>query len=543
MNYTEKDYEDLETLFSEIGIKISSFEDNRPKPYQTNFGPYSLQTLLNKLYKEAATLQRQGPNNVWWAFANKNMKAVSAIMDGYVETRLLRKVAEENEESKKYEGHILAVDGSNGSDKEPEFFLIDSDGKKSGMLAAKYIALMAIESPIAVAKEITPIYLPRDPLGMIKVRDPQDDEKTIDALNTYIPPTWIKYLDDDSIPDELPEEIELIFKSIFIDEMDLKYVWHWIYLSITSRTSQFMVLCGDPGNGKNRIKIMIRALHGQRNSEDGKEKMFSTQFNTKLKNNTFIFCDEASYEKKDVARMKEIPNGSVSIEGKHKDATRATRIFCNVVLANNYKTDNWLDFIDRKFFAATMAEQRLDDVVGAKVVDIITRKMEDVNHPDYDEKYIAQFGKWVLKNGCQSKLFPRDEFKGSLFYELAHSSMSDWQRNIITILNMIATGGAAVIKEIPQANVYKGELKTGELKMSEIKACILKSKTMKYPGSKFPRLQMCLEFLKKYRNEAGEKIFEMKRVGDSVIGDFYICNTKMGGKIKEIEVENEVADL
>lgn len=516
MKFSEKDFEDLEEIFAEAAIKLTGYEDGVPKPIKSNQGPMTISTFVNKLEKVAKGLTTDEEGNVSRvanAFSSKLMKVVVPLIEQYAESRLLQVKEQEHEEANRFKDLILAVDGTNGSDKEPDFFLVTPDGKKSPELAAKYISVMGVEDPIGSARTLIPIYSPRDPVGFFRHRETEEEGSERDAINTYIPPAWMKYIDDESVPAELPPEIDKLLNQI-TDEKDRRFFLYWTYLSLTSRANTFMILCGDPAVGKNRLKILLRALHGFSNSDDGREKMFSEKFNSKLMNNTFIFCDEFSYDRSDVNRMKEIPNGTMSIERKHKDATKATKIFCSVVIANNNVTDNYAEFNGRKFSYIRLSTVRLDKVMTPKEIGVFSKKVEDYTKPEFDSRYIAQVGKYILTHCNFKEEFPLGEHNGSRFYEFAHASMTDWMRAIISFLEDIPAHSKT-------ANIDMAALKNGTLRMSIVRKWIMKSKELRYPGAKFPRLHMCFAFLNSYRDLSGEKIYTVVQ-DDASTGDFSI---------------------
>src|SRR5690606_21243232 len=109
----------------------------------------------------------------------------------------------------------------------------------------------------------------------------------------------------------------------------------WLYHSMFKRSFVYLILCGAPGTGKNRLKLVLRALHGHINTIDGKRSTLIERFNSQLADSTLAWFDELHYNMEMENTMKELQNDSISIERKGIDATRSTSIHASLIISNN----------------------------------------------------------------------------------------------------------------------------------------------------------------------------------------------------------------
>jgi len=217
--------------------------------------------------------------------------------------------------------------------------------------------------------------------------------------------------------------------------------------------------------------------------------------------------------------MKEIPNSTISIEAKNKNATRYTKIYCSMILSNNLPRDNYLSFDARKFAPVELSKKRLEKVMRTGEIETIQKKLSDESLETYDVAYVAQIGRWILKNGNKPDKFPQGEYRGRKFWELAHSSMALWQRLTLDFLKNPKKYDRRNYKK------YVDKLNDGKLEFSHVRDLVVDSTDVKNASRHFPiDHSTARHFLNIFRDLSGEKIYETLDLEeeDSVGGDFYV---------------------
>lgn len=510
MKYTEAEHSELEGVLKEFNLDVLGYDPEKSVPIRTKKGRKGIEAVAKKALSDKNILVKYPEIN------KMTPSEVEKCLEDYLEAKfpvgVIVDSAETIQEKAGLVGHYLARDILKNGDVSMELFVVNAKDVVSDLHPDLLIKLFHIENPYVVAKSLVRAYEPRESIGTYDAELPSGE--VVRHINKYIPPTWPEY--SSHVPDKLPDSIETLFNQI-INPMDRLYFLHWLYLSIATRATTYLVLQGDPGVGKNIIKLIVRALHGHNNSGDGNESMLNTKFNTKFRDVTYIHFDELDYDKKRKGRMKEIPNGSISYEGKGVDATRADKIFCSAIITNNYPKDNYITFDDRKFAPMTLSQSRLEDVIPPEEIAILRGKVEDPGQDTYDVGYIAQIGRWILNHGYRPDLFPQGEYRGPKFWELAHSSMSGWQKvSIEVLLNL-----EIYSKRDWEKN--KEKVETGTLLFSDIKKLAIANKNFNIKDREFPRDYSSAEqFIKIFRGLNGEKVFEVRPSEDKITGDFYV---------------------
>ena len=410
--------------------------------------------------------------------------------------------------------------------KEIKILMTDSRDIVRDVSGHLYIKLMGMKEEEAIhhARKVVPDYRPRDPNGLF---EEDNDGMTIHVLNTYRPPAWMEY--DGPLPDKLPEEFEKVVKHVFPSKIEREFQFNWLYASLFSRSFTYLILCGAPGIGKNRIKLVWRALHGIHNSIDGKKSTITERFNSQLAGCTMAWFDELHYNQEMENVMKEVQNDSISIERKGIDATRSTKIYASSVISNNKPRDNYIAFDARKFVPLQLTNKRLDVSMTSKEIDRLTKYVEDPQKEEYNIKFIAQIGRWIKKHGWTGK-WPTLEYKGPMFYKLAHTSMSRWQKRAATV----------IIESEPRAGSrVKHEKNKGFLWSTIEEANFKKGDKV----SNFPDYTSIKYFFDIFVDGTGTKSFETTPVQGSLMGDFWVKCLKSKTKIySEAEVVGQLGD-
>lgn len=317
--------------------------------------------------------------------------------------------------------------------KEGDLFTAYKDTKEVAPVSGKVFANSNGLPPkvyYQLAKPVAKRYEPRKPLGeYIELSKGKD----INAFNTYIPPEWTEVVSEVVVTKDPPELFKQLVEHLFPLREEQEFFYSWLYYSMYKRAYTFLILCGDPGVGKNVLKKVIRALHGFENVVDGKKSTFSDRFNKQLQNCTMLWFDELRYNEENENAMKEVQNDTMSIEGKGVDATRSTRIHASMVIVNNKPRDNYIDFQARKFVPLQLRKERLEETMKPADISRLVHKVEDPTSKTFDNKFIAEIAQWIKLKGKSPK-WPTLEYHGPMFYKLAHTSMTRWQKKTVQLI-------------------------------------------------------------------------------------------------------------
>lgn len=367
----------------------------------------------------------------------------------------------------------------------------------------------------SLARAVVPIYLPRKGPGV----HPEFDEVTkamVPLFNTYIPPKWERWRRDNpslwaKLPAKPPSDIIKLLKHVIPLKEEREYFYAWTYASLVNRAFVYLTLCGMPGVGKNRIKLVLRALHGEHNSTDGKKETFGanqSKFNSQMAENTLNWLDELEVTREMEPRMKEYQNPFISIERKGVDATRSTEIFCSMVISNNNLRDNYLPFDSRKFAPLVLGKKPLKEAMTEQEISVMSERLGESGNMDV--RYVAQIAKWLLRVGPKyAGKFRNLEYQGPMFWEMAHASMSRWQKLVVLAMTTQnsrgplqgwdETKGAFLWSKTEEALRRKKEFDLGHVHMATIRP-----------------------FFEVYRDRMGHPVFEVEKVLDGVLDDFWV---------------------
>lgn len=393
--------------------------------------------------------------------------------------------------------------------KDDKFFLTHPDETISEVTGEIYLMINQI-SPLeaaAVARKVIPEYLPRSEAGVSELTV---GGKPRTVFNTYTPPEWTTVNMDKVYAEHLPILFKKLVKHLFPLAKERDFFLKWLYHSLFKRSYTFLVLCGAPGTGKNRLKLVLRALHGHVNTVDGKKSTLVERFNSQLSEATLAWFDELHYDMEMENVMKELQNDTISIERKGVDATKGTRIYSSIVISNNKPRDNYIAFDARKFAPLVVRNERLETSMTLEEIDELTRKVEDEKSPDFDPMFLAQIVKWIQKYG-DDKRWPNLEYRGPMFWSLAHTSMSKWQKKIIS--HMISD-------EVRSPKWGYDFVKTRFL-WSEFNSRMAKRGNQK--DASLPDFTTVRSFFEAFRDGTGKKSFTTEEVqGNNILGDFYV---------------------
>lgn len=522
-------FKDLESLFELHALKITKYNLDKSKTRVVTMasgGTLPLSALQKKLYSLPLHVLK-------FPSIGEIISNSDSFADLIAEYAAFKNIAYDS--SQKFEmeraeipeelkGLVLNVDISHPG-RELKYFLTKEDYIHPTSGWAYIRSLGAKEEEIfSTARQVHPVYLPRSLKGT-SVQRIQGHE--VNCLNTYVPPKWMSYKGD--LPDKLPNTFVKLINHLFPIKLEREYFFDWLYKSLFKRSFVYLVLCGAPGIGKNRLKIVMRALHGHTNTVDGKKSTITERFNSQLAESTLAWFDELHYNQDMENFMKEVQNDTMSIERKGVDATRATRLYASSVVSNNRPRDNYISFESRKFVPLSLGSKRLEQTMSPEEIDSLTNKVENESSPSFDIKYIAQIGRWVQKNGHSGK-WPNSEYRGPMFYKLAHTSMSRWQKK------------AAMILFEPTQSL-ENKIEGDKYSWSAVEDVSRKKNGDR--SLDFPDYSTVKSFFDSFLNGDGEKSFWTKiKPGNNPMGDFWVKCIGDAKIITEHEIiEEEEYDL
>jgi hypothetical protein len=428
------------------------------------------------------------------------------------------------EELKKYRLNVNTA-AKKGED---EFFLTTIDREYVAPISGRYYisrCKIPLLDAYTLARPVIPVYLPRSGPGVIERKDKLLNV-TINHFNTYVPPEWAIWRKENPVawkklPKKPPVLLMKLLQHLIPIKKERQYLCAWLYASMTSRSYVYLILCGAPGAGKNRLKLLMRALHGAGNTVDGKKSTLTERFNSQLSRGTLTWFDELKYDSDMENVMKEIQNDYLSIERKGIDATSSSEIYASMAISNNKPRDNFIAFDARKFAPLVLGSSNLQNSMTIEEIEEFTKRVE-VGKPDFDVKYVAQIAKWLESVGPYNySLWPTLEYRGPMFWTLAHTSMSRWQKKAVSTLIDNKTGIKIGWDEKRKSHLWsKVEEKIGR---KDDKGLI------------FPDYSSVKAFFDVFRDGEGRKAFETTMVeGNNILGDFWIKPL-----IKDIEIITE----
>ena len=399
------------------------------------------------------------------------------------------------------------------------FCTTEEEFRDASISGQHYLAVSGIDVSDAArsARAVVPRYMPRRAMGIHEEVN-MKTQTNIKFFNTFVPADWQLWRKRnpkkwDRLSSKPPKQMLKILQHVIPNKHERNYFYGWLYTSMTSRALVYLVLCGSPGVGKNRIKLLIRALHGENNSSDGKKETFGanqSKFNSQMAENTMLWFDELKYGPDMEPRMKEYQNAYISIERKGVDATRSTEVFCSMVISNNYPRDNYLLFNSRKFAPVGLGTKMLTAVMTPEEISEISDRIDDT-HPNFDVKLVAQIAKWILTIGKKyAAQFPNLEYQGPKFWEIAHSSMSRWQKvSVLALTTTNSRGAFPGWDESRKAFLW-----------SKVEEALRRKKEFESKDYRDPSTVKA--FFETYCDIDGKKVFEVDTIQSGTLHDFWI---------------------
>ena len=504
----------LEEYLSKNNLAVSLYAPSNSRPV---YVPSMSASLTEKKYFDSVktVVKIQPPENPSLFMELSIDHKFSSLMKEYLDTY----IPSATSLPEQFQGLTLNLDISNYEN----FFMTDSRDYVSFVSAEIYCKLLGLKDAerLKEARLVYPMYNPRMDLKIYRDTIPGYEKDTL-VLNTYIPPKW-KFTKSNS--EYCPRLFTKLVKHLIPNDKDRKYLLYWIRKSMVSRSMVYLVLCGAPGVGKNTLKRVLKALHGDLNTVDGKKSTLTTQFNSQLSKGTLIWFDELRYNEAEENVMKEIPNESISIEAKGVDATLSTLLYGSYVISNNKPRDNYLSMDARKFAPITLTSKRLEEGMTSKEIEELINKV-DPTKDTYDVQFISNLANWIINN-CDSDEWPNDEYRSDMFYILTHTSMSKWQKKVISIISEMKVGGYEYVKtKVSKSESDKFKIYGyGSITCSALENLFESYNKVDKKNLIFPEYSTVESFLTYYRDLSGNKVCKITKIPDSIQGDFLIEKT------------------
>jgi len=532
--------EELQRALESVNIRIVKLDRTKTRQVSTTAGTLTVENFAKKL------LDKLGPG------AFNFPKVAKTLYDTEATSQMLREFAAEQGILKEPVARPTTVPDSmkdltlnmdltaKSGQRGTEFFMTDLDEIVSPISGSAYIKYFRLDDDmvLSMARPVIPVYEPRKKRGVFNMNFQGQKHQ---VFNVYIPPKWNKLRDRENKKVKPPALFTKLVNHLFPIQEEREYFYDWAYASLYKRAFVYLILCGIPGSGKNRLKLVMRALHGHINSVDGKKSTLTERFNSQLSEATLAWFDELSYNAEMENVMKELQNDSIAIERKGIDATKGTRIHASLVISNNKARDNFIAMDARKFVPLVVNNQRLETSMTHAEINELTEKVENEDGPNFDKRFLAQIANWLWMRGDRRK-YPNLEYKGPMFWRLALSSMTRWQKKAVYL-------------------VYDKNNRDERYGWDEKKKAFLWSAMEEKVGRKngdrslqFPDFTSVSAFFDIFRDGSGRKAFSTEPVKGDFFGDFWVkpilsniaiaadmileTQEKANGKRKEIEKDD-----
>jgi len=506
----------LKAALEQAGMTIRAYDPSKTRSIRTATGIYTVERFSQDLMK---ALGKKLINHPEVFDGTQDSSQMEKLIEEYA-AQELEVVGSSSKTIPAELSHLqLNIDISSNEVGFKKYFCTTQEELLDPTTSGQYYILKCDlkEEAHHIARAVIPKYMPRRNNG-VHVESSTVTRTPARYFNSYVPPLWELWKrrnpkEWDALPAKPPEPVIRIIQHVIPNKHERNFFYAWLYTSLVKRAYTFLVLQGDPGIGKNRLKLIMRSLHGSNNGSDGKKETFGanqSKFNSQMEENTFLWFDELKYGPDMEPRMKEYQNDYISIEKKGQDASRSTEIFCSMVISNNHPRDNYLLFNSRKFAPLVLANKPLTAVMSPSDIQEISERLDDT-HPNFDVKLVAQVAKWICSIGPKyTPQWPNLEYQGPKFWELCHSSMSRWQKIAVLALTVEnqKRGPLGGWDENKKAFLWSG------VEMSLRKKKEFESKDYRDAAT-------VRAFFKTYRSMEGKEVFEIEDV-NGTIADFWI---------------------
>jgi hypothetical protein len=267
-------------------------------------------------------------------------------------------------------------------------------------------------------------------------------------------------------------------------------------------------LNGAKGIGKGIFTDYIcKVLIGKENHKQAPPSGLDSNFNAILENCRMIVFDEFRIDEDDkINKLKRYINKDQMIEHKGQDVGKTIQTYNSFVISSNSLSDIRIAWDDRRFSVVDITTSKLDEKWDKAAIKNLISSIEEE-----DSEIMRQFGYWLLYRNTKENEFGC--YKGSHFYKLCYSSLSEWSK---VIIDEVTTGVYDSIDDITLKMAFKE----------------------RNPMGKFPQVHRVEDFLKNYKHDGKNYLGEVIKTGKNwylkVSSDFYKSNQDNTGISWEI---------
>lgn len=244
-------------------------------------------------------------------------------------------------------------------------------------------------------------------------------------VNTYSPPAWRLLPPPLEKITECPASIWKVLNHLFPDKDCLDFILNWLHIALLGRNETFLVLNGRKGIGKGVFSSILSILVGQEHFSEAPDSLLTSHFNSILDKKRVVVMDEFKVGKSEHSKLKRYINKYQNIEKKGIDADKAQEIYNSYIISNNDVTDMYLEPDDRRFSVPDLTPKNLEEVMSKKEISALVKQMEE------DEGLAYDFGHFILSQGKKKGLDAFSVWKGSRFWDLCYSSLTEWKKFLV----------------------------------------------------------------------------------------------------------------
>ena len=270
-------------------------------------------------------------------------------------------------------------------------------------------------------KDIPKVVLQYDPYDISSFTTVPYASGSATRVNLYNAPEWRK-LEDPKKP--CPARFKKFFQHLFPALEDRIHVIDWMKIAMLDRCESYLVLNGAKGIGKNLFTDICGALVGPEHYSLAPASLLSGTFNSVLDKNRLILLDELKVDKAAHTKLKRYINEDQSIEKKGFDADKSTKTYNSFIVANNDLVDMHIETDDRRFSVPDLTDVLLHNAFDQEFIDAL---VADIKDPEV----IREFGYFVYNFDSDTGHTPFSVRKGKRFWELAYTSLYEWQKFIV----------------------------------------------------------------------------------------------------------------
>jgi hypothetical protein len=275
----------------------------------------------------------------------------------------------------------------------------------------------------------------------------------IEFFNTWDPAPWAKdwkpYKNGKS--PEAPELFKTLLSFLTGNEEDAWCLQAWLRDMTFTRADPILVLCGDPGIGKNIfVDLVGKALVGDGNTKGATRGFSRSQFHSTVTLCRLFFLDETKLTESAKETLKTYHNRSVTVERKFENVGDSEKMHASFVLANNKRESIEFDFADRKFYAPDLGTVSIHEALGPEKDHEFYTAMAAACQDHEFLRELASYLYYTFPEGS-SRRFRK---KTATFKDICFQSMPKWLRNLKRNYDDRKLGGKSVY--IPSIDALRG---------------------------------------------------------------------------------------